>query len=212
MQICAIIRGKHMSDTNSISTAQEAPAQTIADRMAVPFALFSGALFVLLSISYFFLLPRFTNLHLSDGTQLSPRKITQYQLKLTADLQSQEETRVRLVLPVTDESFTSLAEQKRAAWAYADLAEQMRQAVSRLGEPVTTLNIASLSIEGDTVMVTGDIRNVGPRSMTVLAAYVDEIAALPFVTDLEKPSFAREELPGGGFRSPFTMSFTLSRP
>ena len=89
-----------MSDTNSISTAQEAPAQTIAERIAVPFALFSGALFVLLSVSYFFLLPRFTNLHLSDGTQLSPRKITQYQLKLTADLQSQEETRVRLVLPV----------------------------------------------------------------------------------------------------------------
>lgn len=201
-----------MSDTNSISTAQEAPAQTIAERIAVPFALFSGALFVLLSVSYFFLLPRFTNLHLSDGTQLSPRKITQYQLKLTADLQSQEETRVRLVLPVTDESFTSLAEQKRATSTYADVTEQLRQAISRLGEPVSVLTLASISMEGDEVTIMGDIRNVGPRSMTVLAAYVDEIATLPFVTDLEKPSFAREELPGGGFRSPFTMSFTLSRP
>lgn len=201
-----------MLDTHSISTAQEASAQTIAERIAVPFALFSGALFVLLTVSYFFLLPRFTNLHLSDGTQLSPRRITQYQLKLAADLQSQEETRVRLVLPVTDESFTSLAERKRTAWSYADLSEQLRQAASRLGEPVTVLTIASVSIEGDTVTVIGDIRNVGPRSMTVLAAYVDEIAALPFVKDLEKPSFAREQLPDGSYRSPFTMTFTLSRP
>lgn len=201
-----------MSDTHSETAAIEAPAQTIAERITVPFALFATALFVLLTVSYFFLLPRFTNLHLSDGSQLSPRKITQYQLKLAADLESQEETRVRLVLPIMDESFTSLVEKKRAAATYADLSEQLRQAASRLGEPVSVLFLASLSIEGDRVTVTGDIRNVGPRSMTVLAAYVDEIATLPFVVELEKPSFAREQLPDGSYRSPFTMSFTLSRP
>lgn len=84
------------------------------------------------------------------------------------------------------------------------------QAASRIGESSDVIALTQLSIKGDQVTVTGDIRNVGTRSMTVLAAFTEEVAKLTIVTDFKRPPFTREPLPEGGFHSPFTVSFTIA--
>jgi hypothetical protein len=59
------------------------------------------------------------------------------------------------------------------------------------------------------VTVRGAVEDPKPSSMAVLAAAVDAVRALPGVADLDPPALVREELPGGGYRSPFRFSFRL---
>lgn len=197
-----------MSDTNTETPASPQPLQSILRRIAPPLLLFSAVLFGLLLLSYSFVLPRFTRLHKADGAALSPRAIARYEKTLAASLLEQEEERVRLVLPVNNGAYAALKEEKRA-FSLLELEEQLVQTAARLGEPAGTVSIARLSLEGDAVHMEGDVRNVDTRSMTVLAAYVEELQELPFVADLQRPVFTREQLPDGGFRSPFVIRFTL---
>lgn len=199
-----------MSETNT-DTPAEKPLQSILRRASVPLLLFAAVLFTLLLLSYAFVLPRFTRLHKADGTALSPRAIARYEKTLAASLLEQEEERVRLVLPVNDEAYAALKEQKRSL-TLTELEEQLIQAAARLGETSGTVSVVRLSLNGEDVHMEGDVRNVGTRSMTVLAAYVEELEGLPFVADLQRPAFTREQLPDGGFRSPFSIRFTLKRP
>jgi hypothetical protein len=62
------------------------------------------------------------------------------------------------------------------------------------------------------VRVHGDVRGVGPGSMTVLAEFVDLLRAHPSVHALKAPAFTREDDPGVGFHSPFTLSFVFGGP
>lgn len=199
-----------MSDT-APSTPASQPLREILSRMASPLLLFAAILFGLLLLSYVLLLPRFTNLHRPDGTALSPRAIARYKHALAADLATAEEERIRLVLPINDKTFDELKERKRAL-TFVELREELLQAAARIGETDAVLSLAHLAIDGDAVTVEGDVRNVGTRSMTVLAAYVEEVAGLPFVLDLERPSFTRERQSDGSFRSPFVLRFRLIRP
>jgi hypothetical protein len=199
-----------MSDTH-INPSAPQPLQEILRRTALPLLLFAGVLFSLLLLSYILLLPRFTRLHKADGTALSPRAIAQYERSLAADLTAQEEERIRLVLPVNDDTFDMLKERKRVL-SLPDVKEQLIQAAARLGETQETVVFTRIAIDGDAVTAEGDVRNVGTRSMTVLAAYIEELTQLPFVSDLERPGFSREQLPDGSFRSPFTLRFRLIRP
>lgn len=199
-----------MSDTH-INPPAPQPLQDILRRTALPLLLFAGVLFSLLLLSYSMLLPRFTRLHKADGTALSPRAIAQYEKTLAADLTRSEEERVRLVLPVNDESYNALKEKKRDL-SLMDMESELLKTAARLGETNDTVVLNKLSIDGDVVVADGDVRNVGTRSMTVLAAYVEQLDALPFVADLERPAFLREQLPDGSYRSPFTIRFRLVRP
>lgn len=199
-----------MSDTQ-IETPAPQPLQAILHRVAQPLLLFAGVLFGLLFLSYVLLLPRFTRLHKADGTALSPRAIARYERTLAADLAAQEEERIRLVLPVNDPAFTMLKERKHAL-LFLDVREQLTLTVARLGEAEDSVVFTRIAFEGDAVTLEGDVRNVGTRSMTVLAAYVEELARLPFVSDLERPRFTREQRADGSFHSPFTIRFRLIRP
>lgn len=198
----------HMSDTSPTPAAPRL-LQDALHRMAQPLLLFSGVLFGLLALSYIALLPRFTRLHRADGTALSPRAIAQYEQRLAADLLTREEERIKLILPVQDDAFDALKERKRDM-SFLTLRDQLKQAAGRLGEAGDAIVLLHVSMDGNRVKLEGDVRNVGTRSMTVLAAYVEEIERLPFVADLTKPSFTREQLPDGGFRSPFSFDFRLT--
>ena len=59
------------------------------------------------------------------------------------------------------------------------------------------------------VEISGDVRNVGLRSMTVLAQFVDAVASLPSVASVQRPVFTREKDEDVGFHSPFTFHITL---
>ncbi len=193
-------------------TPETAPLKAaIVERMAMPMLTFSGVLFTLLLISYVFLLPRFTQLHQQSGLSMNPRQIVAYQKQLAADLSQQEGERVRLVLPITDETYTALKQEKIGQLSLTDIREELRQAASRLGDEADAVAVSKISIDGLSVTVEGDVRNIGTRSMTVLAAFVEEVSKLSFISDLDKPSFTREQLDDGSFHSPFVLQFVINQ-
>jgi len=197
-----------MFDTQTDTPARQS-LQVILQRATAPLLLFSAALCMMLLVSYMFLLPRFTQFSRSDGVAMSPRQLAAYEKSLAASITQREEERVRLVMPVNNETYTALKNQKHSTMSLVDLREQLLQAASRMGENEDVLGFDLLSIEGTLVTVKGDVRNVGTRSMTVLAAFSEEVAKLPFVTQLKRPAFTREGTPDTGFHSPFSLSFSL---
>jgi hypothetical protein len=201
-----------MSEPQTNTQAPIEPMRSIMHRMAMPFLMFAAVLFVLLLVSYTLLLPRFTSIHGSNGVAMSPKETVEYERSLRANLISQEAHRTKLVLPITDSTYTEIRAAKQESLSIGDVREQLRQAASRLGEHEASVHIASLSMEGKSVKVRGDIRNVETRSMTVLAAYIEEVEALPFISNFIRPPFTREQSADGSFRSPFEFSFEIAHP
>ncbi len=198
-----------MTDTNT-QTAASSSLSAILARVSMPGLLFSGSLYALLLTSYIYLLPAFTNVERPDGMAMTPRAIAEYEKSLTASLVSAEEHRLILVQPVDDPLYRSLVEERASKPSIESMEEQFRQAAARLGEPGKGVVLSRITIEGDSVSIEGDVRNVGLSSMTVLAAYSDKIAGLPFVSELQRPSFTREKLPDGSVHSPFLFRFNLN--
>ncbi len=197
-----------MSDTHTQTPALSA----IIDRIAMPSLLFSGSLFGLLFLSWTLLLPRFTHVERPDGTRLSPRQVATLERAIKAELTAAEEQRMTLVRPVNDELYLNLVVARGAHLTLSEILEQLKLTAARTGIADDALHIARMTVDGSRVTVAGDIRNVGLRSMTVVAAFSDAVARLPFVNDFDRPAFTREQLPDGSFYSPFDLSFTLVSP
>lgn len=197
-----------MSDIHTNSAAPQ-PLSTIAKRVALPFLLFSGSLFSLLLLSWIFLLPKFTNVERPDGTAMTPSSIAVYTRTLSANVLEAEKHRTMLVRAVNDETYRRLIDARAASLTPLDIEQYLRQAAARLGEREAGITFSRIVVDQHIVTVEGDIRNVGTRSMTVLAAFIDSVAELSIVSDFKRPAFTREILPDGSMHSPFTFTFTL---
>lgn len=197
-----------MFPTPTPASVHKQPFQDILERVALPLMLFSAVLFVLLFVSWFGILPRFTSFAVSD-TRLSPVEMDAHVSQMKAALLTQEETRNRLVLPTYDASYETLKAEKRTGMS----AFVLRKALEDTGVAVATKKdavvITHLSTDGSKVTVSGTVRNVELRSMTVLASFVEAVEELSFVSDLTRPSFTRAQNADGSFHSPFTLTFTL---
>lgn len=77
------------------------------------------------------------------------------------------------------------------------------------GESMIVIDSFSVDLSEGTVHLSGDVRNVGPRSMTLLASFVEAIGEASFVGDLEPPAFTRVDDGKGNVHSPFSFSFTI---
>lgn len=197
-----------MSDTNTQTRAPQT-LSAIFGRVADPLLLFSGSLCALLLLSWILVLPRFTSVERPDGTAMTPRAVVAYTKKLTAELVAAEAERTTLVRAVNDEGYRVLVDGRASTLSPTDIEQHLRQAAARLGEREAGIIFTRISIHGSRVTVEGDVRGVGARSMTVLAAFIDSVDDLPFITDFERPAFTRETLPDGSMHSPFTLTFDL---
>lgn len=198
-----------MSDTNTQTRAPQ-PLSAILGRVANPLLLFSGSLCALLFLSWMFLLPKFTSVERPDGTAMTPRAIAVYTKQLTADLTKAEEQRTTLIRAVNDEGYRALIDARAEVLSPLDIEQELRQAAARLGEVEGAVQFISITVTGTEVTIDGDVRNVGARSLTVLAAFIDSLQNLPIVHDFQRPAFTRETLPDGTMHSPFHFSFDLS--
>lgn len=198
---------------SELHTNTEAPGRIhIHLRMCVvPLLLFLSVFFGLLLLSYILLLPRFTSFHTQGGVALSPRAMAEYHKTLAANLSTAEDERIRLVMPIQDSGYDALKDQKTVGMLLGDLPSALRAITARIGESNDVLFIESLTLDATTgnVKLTGDMRNVGPRSMTVLASFIEELEQMPGLADFERPPFARTQDADGNFHSPFTLDFTL---
>ena len=179
-------------------------------RLAWPFCLFSGALTLLLTLSWIFLLPRYTRIEVGRMLR-STDEIRQYRSTLTAQIATKEEERRLSVVAVHDPAYDALKEQRRERVSLDDLRNALvEHAKKTIGKnDVVQWHSFDYDPAEKTLTVHGDIRNVGTQSMTVLASFALSLRDLPIVAKATMPAFTREEDPKTGFHSPFTITLTL---
>lgn len=184
----------------------------VVRRTGAPLLLFSSALTGLLVLSQAVLLPRVTTVEIA-GVRRNMHELQRHHDELRAQLVSMETKRNTLILPVHDENFVGLVEQKHHVADALAVRSTIENAASDFrsedGEPAVHLGGFFMNNETGEVEIRGDIRNVSTASMTVLAEFVDALKLLPGVVDLANPKFERLTDPKIGMYSPFTIRFTL---
>lgn len=202
-----------MFHTSPSSATHSEPVQDILERAALPLLLFAAVLLVLLFLSWFSILPRFTRFAVANTT-LSPTEMAAYVTQQQSSLATLEQKRNRLVLPEQDPGYTALKTEKRTMVNALDVQTLLLQVAGDLHEGPNAITLSHLDYDASTsvVSVSGDVRDVGLRSMTVLASYTESLETMPFVQHLIRPAFTREQNADGTFHSPFTLSFTYHAP
>ncbi|MDD4627876.1 MAG: hypothetical protein PHE68_00580 [Candidatus Peribacteraceae bacterium] len=183
----------------------------ILRRAALPFAVFGIVLLLLLVLSWVLLLPRFTRVEL-HGMLQNADDLQAYVQEVKTEIGKVERKRDALILPLDGSSYGALAQTKVEMQSlpamHAAITGTARSVVPEQSDAIALTSVryddSSRSIE-----VGGDVRNVGLRSMTVLAELVDAFGALPFVAHAEHPSFTREKDPDIGYHSPFQFRLML---
>ncbi len=179
-------------------------------RVAWPFFLFTTILASLLALSFTLLLPRYT--HIDVGGQLrTADEILQYQNQLTTQIGAKEDERRQFVLAVHDPAYDALKEHRRSRVPLDDLRAALEAHAKKVMEKDNIVQYESFDYDPDakTLVITGDIRNVGTSSMTRLAEFAPTLSDLPFVASASTPTYAREEDRKIGFYSPFSITLRL---
>jgi len=179
-------------------------------RIGLPFSIFSAVLALILTVSWVFLLPRYTRIEIG-GTLRNAAQIRAYRAELTSQIATKEEERRQLVLAVHDPQYDALKEHRRDRISLDELRTQLTdQAVKITGkEDVVLWHSFAYDPEMKTLRIRGEIRNVDTRTMTVLAEFAQSLTSLPAVASATTPTFAREEDSKIGFHSPFDITLTL---
>jgi len=183
----------------------------LTKRVALPFVIFSGLLTLCLVLSWTVLLPHFTRVEVG-GVMRDSRNLSSYATTLKADILVAESRRSEIVTPERHGLFGRLREAKLSSPSFLLLRSQIlaeaERIVLQVRDAVIVSSIQYRPLE-KTVTVAGDVRNVGPRSMTVLAEFVDAIRRMPGVASTTVPRFTREEDAQKQFHSPFMFEIQL---
>lgn len=182
----------------------------ILERVSAPLAVFACVLTGSLVLSALVLLPRLTALEVEGSTHDLP-SLRAYHMELEQRIAEAETRRDQLILPIHDPLYTALKEQKRAVPSFLTVREALREIAGAVVKQNDAVHIAHMRyrLPERRVEVDGDIRFIGPRSMTVLAQFVEELSDMPEVALVEPPRFVREDDPVIGPHSPFSFSFIL---
>lgn len=183
----------------------------ILRRIAMPFALFSIVLFVLLLLSWFLLLPRFTRVQL-HGTSRRPGELQDYVASIQHETRVLEEKRLSLILPLDATSYGALVQEKMALPSLASVQGILLNVAANVlpaRRDAVVVQTLHLTGSGGIVEVSGDVRNVGLQSMAVLARFVEAAERFSFVARIDRPVFTRERNTTIGFHSPFHFRLHL---
>lgn len=178
--------------------------------VVLPFCLFTLSLTVLLLISWVVVLPQFTRFEVSDRA-LAPTEIVAYQMTLEGDIRVAERKRDALLMPVHDPAYTALRGERARRPSFDSVRQELQARAALIAGPgdVVTFRAVDMDLRTGVVRVEGEVSTIGPRSMTLLARFVEELRDSSLVASLIPPAFVREEGPKGSFRSPFSFEFTL---
>lgn len=180
-------------------------------RAALPFAVFGIVLLLLLLLSWVLLLPKFTRVELHGALQNSAG-LKAYVQEVQREIGKVEGKRAELILPLDGSPYGMLAQAKVEESSLPEMhAAVIGTANSVVPGESDAVSLTSVRFDGAAraIEVKGDVRNVGLRSMTILAELVDDFGTLPFVAHAEHPSFTREKDPLIGYHSPFIIRLIL---
>lgn len=179
-------------------------------RIGLPFFLFSAVLALLLTASWALLLPRYTRIEVG-GEPRTVEELKTFSRTLTAQIAQQEEERRKLVLAVHDPAYTMLKESRRSRVPIDDYRYAIAEHAAKITgkDDAVVITTFAYNPSESRMFLRGDVRNVGLRSMTVLADFSLSLDQLPFVASHTIPSFVREEDERIGTHSPFEITLTL---
>ena len=194
-----------------MSSKSPTPA-AILHRTAVPFALFSAVLASLLLVTRETVLPALLSVEIG-GSVRNVQELKTYHEALQEQVDRKEKQRNKLILPMEGSKYQNLTDWKQSQYELSFLTSSFAQVAKKIPglEGKSAVYIHSLKYYpiDNAMEVTGDVRNVGPRSMTVLAEFLEEVQVQPFVKEVKHPTFTRAEDKKIGFYSPFTLSISL---
>lgn len=170
--------------------------------------LFALVLLGLLALSWSFVLPKYTSLEL-NGSLIAAADVPAYARTLEQEIHAAEASRDELTLPLRDPTYTALRQRAREAVSITDV-EQLLTSMLSKEEYGANVVIAAIRLDGKAVEIEGDVRDAGPRSMTLLATFVEDLSSQPFISALVPPAFGREEDPVIGIHSPFVIRFDVA--
>lgn len=179
--------------------------------LAFPLCVFSLSLFLLLFLSWFFVLPLFTSFAVGDGQRISSIAMARRERELGEQVRALEQRRQALSLTIGDPAAVALRAQVARDRSLRDIAERLDATAHTIAGTGGVIVLTGLTVDSEhgVVEVDGDVRNVQLRSLTVLSQFVDALSRAAFLSDLERPSFVRIEDPDIGPHSPFHLSFRL---
>lgn len=183
-------------------------------RFAFPLFAFAAVLSLALFLSWWFFLPRLAGVPL-HGEMMYGSSLVQFYVDLRDRVDALEDVRNQLVLPGQDPLSQFLRQLRRSDVPLIPLLATLTHGAEKaVPDRPDAVFLASLQYDAErhTLTLTGDVRNVGPRSMTVLAEFIETLRGVPVVEAVEHQRFTREEDPKGGFHSPFTLLLRLRHP
>lgn len=203
-----------MQNTQHFSAGTSHNIREIFHRTSLPFFLFATVLASLLFLSWSLLLPKLTHIEVAGG-QRSLQEVLRYEADLSGQISVLEAKRDEFLTPVQDEVYQNLLLLKENRFRFQDVRREVTQTAQNLlsDVPDSVLFYGFMfDAERQTAEIRGEVHNVGPRSMTVLAQYVDALRRISFVTDVQSSRYTREDHGNGEFTSPFTIRLLLNLP
>lgn len=183
----------------------------IARRTAFSFFLFSLVLTALLALSWYLLVPELTRVEIG-GTVRGLQELKAYKTDLEGQIITMEDQRGSFLLPVNHNLYEKLKVLKDERLVFQKLRKEIRQVIVDLIPGRTDIVIISgFYFDATTNIgeIRGKIANVGPRSMTVLAQFVEDVGSIDMVTNVETSRYTRQEGENGSFYSPFTLRISV---
>ena len=197
---------QHSRSSPAKVAALPASAWEIGERIALPFVLFAAVLAGLLLLSWSMLLPRLASIDV-NGTQWTAQGLREEKIRLTADIAQAEDRRRTQMLSVQDPAYQLLKTARTETLSFADVRRMLEEHAAKIrGDATIVFQSFAYDVAAKTVTVTGDVRDAGPRSMTVLAAFIEQLAESDMVDHLDPPAFTRSDDPNIGPHSPFTFT------
>ncbi len=199
-----------MSELLSFPAPEEGSLKRMLGQIAVPLLLFAVSLSFLLLLSQFLLIGRLAKVEVAGGSK-SVEEMQMLRSSLTASIVSAEEKRGNLLFPERDATYASIVKLQEKDRGMERLHVQILEQATGLSSSPDAIHLDEITFSPDLqkVLLKGDVRFVGPRSMTLLAQFTDALRRLPSVTALEGEEFTRLDDPKTGFHSPFSLTLTI---
>ncbi len=135
----------------------------------------------------------------------------QYRSQLTSQIQALERQRDGSALSVHDAGYDRLIQDRQQSPTIAALRGMLAAAAANVTPVPDAVHIGAIDYDETqkTATVTGDVRFVDVRSMTILSAFVDRLRAMPDVRSVTDPAYVRDDDPKTGPHSPFTVTLVF---
>lgn len=187
------------------------PVQRLLSMVAMPLLVFALVLTAALVASRAVLLPRLTQVSVG-GQMHAATDLRALQADLLSRVSDAEDLRNMLVRPMSEATFDAAKARRASQHNIMNVESDVKRLASSYDvDGKHVIVFTAFHIDGVTgaVSLSGDVRNVGPQSMTVLASFLDDLTKLPGVRDMSPGKFLRVDDPDIGPHSPFNVSFVL---